>query len=142
MTTEMVKHWRQALEKKLPLTMPGFKFMASLSTENGLPRVVINSVVKPVADMSAADIAKIVRRCLDLAHVLEPVLAAKAAEENEASEADAAGEVTSPGLERLRELGFGQFAGETEDDDQPEETADEGDSDEESGSEPEADAQS
>ncbi len=142
MTTEMVKHWRQALEKKLDLTMPGFKFMASLSTENGLPRVQINAVSKPVADMSAADVAKIVRRCLDLAHELEPVLAAKATEENEASEADAAGEVTSPGLERLRELGFSQFAGETEDDDQPEETADENDSDEESGSEPEADAQS
>ncbi len=140
MTAEMVKHWRQALEKKLPLTMPGFKFMASLSKENGLPRVEINAVNKPVADLSAADVAKIVRRCLDLAHELEPVLAAKATEENEASEADAAGEVTSPGLERLRELGFSQFAG--EDDDQPEETSDEEDSDEESDSEPEADAQS
>ena len=142
MTAEMVKHWRQALEKKLPLTMPGFKFMASLSKENGLPRVEINAVSKPVADLSAADVAKIVRRCLDLAHELEPVLAAKATEENEASEADAAGEVTSPGLERLRALGFSQFAGETEDDDQPEETDDADDSDEESGSEPEAESQS
>ena len=98
--------------------------MASLNTENGLPRVEINAVSKPVADLSAADVAKIVRRCLDLAHELEPVLAAKAAEENDASEADAAGEAASPGLERLRELGFGQFAGEAEDDDQPEETSD------------------
>ncbi len=142
MTNEMVNHWRQALEKKLPLTMPGFKFMASLNTENGVPRVVINSVVKPVADLSAADVAKIVRRCLDLAHELEPVLAAKATEENEASEADAAGEVTSPGLERLRALGFSQFAGETEDEDQPEETSDDEDSDEEPDSEPETTAQS
>jgi ParB-like chromosome segregation protein Spo0J len=131
MTAEMVKHWRQALEKGLALTMPGFKFMASLSKENGLPRVEINAVSKPVADLSAADVAKIVRRCLDLAHELEPVLAAKAAEENDASEADVAGEATSPGLERLRELGFGQFAGETEDDDQPEETSDDDDADEE-----------
>ena len=115
--------------------MPGFKFMASLSKENGLPRVEINAVSKPVADLSAADVAKIVRRCLDLAHELEPVLAAKAAEENDASEADAAGEVTSPGLERLRALGFGQFAGEAEDDDQPEETSDDDDSDEESSDE-------
>jgi len=137
MTTEMVKHWRQALEKKLALTMPGFKFMASLNTDNGVPRVVIDPVVKPVADLSAADLAKIVRRCLDLAHVLEPVLAAKAAEENEASEADAAGEVTSPGLERLRELGFSQLVG--EDDDQPEETSDADDSDEVSDSEPQTD---
>ena len=37
------------------------------------------------------DVAKIVRRCLDLAHELEPVLAAKAEEENNASDADAAG---------------------------------------------------
>lgn len=140
MTTEMVKHWRQALEKKLDLTMPGFKFMASLSKENGLPRVEINAVSKPVADLTAADVAKIVRRCLDLAHDLEPVLAAKATEENEASEADAAGEVTSPGLERLRALGFGQLVG--EDDEQPEETSDDEDSDEESDSEPEADSQS
>ena len=122
--------------------MPGFKFMASLSKENGLPRVEINAVSKPVADLTAADVAKIVRRCLDLAHELEPVLAAKAAEENDASEADAAGEVTSPGLERLRALGFGQLAGETEDE-QPEETSDDEDSDEESSdSEPEADSQS
>jgi ParB-like chromosome segregation protein Spo0J len=144
MTAEMVKHWRQALEKKLPLTMPGFKFMASLSKENGLPRVEINAVSRPVADLSAADVAKIVRRCLDLAHELEPVLAAKAAEENDASEADVAGEMASPGLDRLRALGFSQFAGETEDD-QPEETSDDDDSDEESSdsdSEPEAATQS
>ena len=132
MTAEMVRHWRQALEKKLPLTIPGFKFMASLSKENGVPRVEINAVSKPVSDLSAADVAKIVRRCLDLAHELEPVLAAKATEENDASDTEAVGEVTSPGLERLRTLGFSQFAGDTEDDDQPEETSDEdGDSDEE-----------
>jgi len=141
MTAEMVKHWRQALEKGLPLTMPGFKFMASLSKENGLPRVEINAVSKPVADLSAADVAKIVRRCLDLAHELEPVLAAKAADENDSSEADAAREVTSPGLERLRALGFSRFAGETEGDDQSEEPLDD-DSDEESGSELEAASQS
>ena len=147
MTAEMVKHWRQALEKKLPLTMPGFKFMASLSKENGLPRVEINAVSKPVADLSAADVAKIVRRCLDLAHELEPVLDAKAKEENAASEADTAGEMTSPGLERLRALGFAQFAGEADGDDQAEDTSDEDDddSDEElsdSDGEPEAATQS
>ena len=41
--------------------------------------------------------------------------------------------MTSPGLERLRALGFSQFADEAEDDDQPEETSDDDDSDEESG---------
>ncbi len=145
MTAEMVRHWRQALEKKLPLTVPGFKFMASLSKENGLPRVEINAVSKPVADLSAADIAKIVRRCLDLAHELEPVLAVKAAEENDAAEAEAEGESTSPGLERLRAMGLGHLAGELADDDQSEETADESDSDEElpdSDSETEAAVQS
>ena len=114
MTAAMVKHWRQALEKKPALTVPtGLKFMASLNTENGLARLEIDPVSKPVADLSAEDVAKVVRRCLDLAQELEPVLAAKAAEENDASEVDAAGEVTSPGLERLRALGFSQFAGET-----------------------------
>ncbi len=140
MTAEMVRHWRQALEKKLPLTVPGFRFMAMLDQESGPPRVEINAVSKPVADLSAADVAKIVRRCLDLAHELEPVLAAKAAEENNAATEEAPDEKTSPGLERLRELGFSQLVG--EDDDQPEEASDEDDSDEESGSEPEADAQS
>jgi ParB-like chromosome segregation protein Spo0J len=124
MTAEMVKHWRQALEKKLPLTTPGFKFMASLN-KDGLPRVEINAVSKPIADLRAADVAKIVRRCLDLAHELEPVLAAKAAEENDESGTEAACVASSPGLERLRVLGFSQFAGELE------ATSDDDDADEE-----------
>ena len=76
--------------------------------------------------------------------IFPSVLAAKATEENEASEADAAGEVSSPGLERLRELGFAQFAGETEDDESDNDDGDSddepSDSDEQAG--PEADAQS
>ena len=143
MTAAMVKHWRQALEKKLPLTVPeGLKFMAELNTENGLSRLEINAVSKPVADLSALDVAKVVRRCLDLAHDLEPVLAAKVAEEKDASEADAEGESASPGLERLRALGLSHLAGEVDDDGQPEETAEDDDSDEGLDSEPETAAQS
>lgn len=133
MTTAMVQHWRQALEKNLPLTMPGFKFMALVNKD----KVEINAVSKPVADLSAADVAKIVRRCLDLAHELEPVLASKAAEENDAAEADAAGVAASPGLQRLRELGFDQFAGEMDDD-----QSEDDDSDEDPDSEPETAIQS
>jgi ParB-like chromosome segregation protein Spo0J len=131
MTGEMVRHWREAMEKKLPLTMPGFKFMASLSKESGPPRVEINVVSKPVADLTAADVAKIVRRCLDLAHELEPVLADKVAEENTEATEEAPGEKTSPGLARLRELGFGQFTDAAEDDYSPEETSDDDDAAEE-----------
>lgn len=142
----LVHHWRQALEKKLPLSVPeGLKFMAELNTENGVARLEIDPVSKLVADLSAHDLAKVVRRCLDLAAELEPVVAAKAEEENNASDADAASEVASPGLERLRALGLIHLAGEVEDDGQPEETSDDGDSDEElsdSDSEPEAAAQS
>ena len=146
MTAEMVRHWRQALENGQPLTVPGFKFMASLSKENGLPRVEINAVSKPVADLSAADVAKIVRRCLDLAHELEPVLADKVTEENNVATEEAPGEQTSPGAARLRALGFGQFADEAEDDFLTEETPNDDDADElplvsDDSQEPQADQQ-
>ena len=104
MTSEMVRAWKEALEKAEPLADPGFRFRAAVSTATGPARVEIDAVSKKVDDLSAADVAKILVRCRDLAFELEPVMLAKAAAEKaEPSEGNAT--KLSPGMQRLKELG-------------------------------------
>jgi hypothetical protein len=120
MTSEMVSAWRRALEKGTRLRDPGFKFRAYLREEGGHARIEIGSLSKPVSELSSGDVAKVVRRCLDLAAELEPVLLAKATAEKQGAKPEAKSEKPSPGLQRLRELGLASLVGEK---DEPEKDA-------------------
>jgi len=115
MTPELVKHWRIALEKGQDLADPGFRFKALVRKAGGIQRIEVDGLNKPVDEMTAGDVAKVLQRCVDLADALEPVLASKMAEEQGDEAEDAAARV-SPGQQRLQQLGWGQFASEPDDD--------------------------
>ena len=114
MTAEMVQPLAAGPGEEAPPDRAGLQASwQSLSRKAACPALRSTRCPSRSPTCSAADVAKIVRRCLDLAHELEPVLAAKAAEENDASDGGGCRmRETSPGLERLRELGFSQLAGE------------------------------
>ena len=143
MTPELVRAWREALEKGLPFSEPEFRFKALVHRKGGAPRIEIDSLRKDVNELAAADVAKVVQRCLDLAGELEPILLAKAAEEQQPTDSVVAGRKASLGLQRLRELGLAQLVGDQDESEEeaPEETEeddesyldDEGDDDDEGG---------
>jgi ParB-like chromosome segregation protein Spo0J len=113
MSAAMVRAWKDALLKKAPLSDPGFRFRAAVSTAGGSARVEVDALSKKVDDLSAADMAKIVKRCLDLAADIEPLMIAKAeAEKAGASEAEA--KKPSAGMQHLRKLGLDGLVGETD----------------------------
>ena len=118
MTPEIVRAWRKALEKDLPFSDPEFRFKALLRREGGPPRIEIDALHKDVQELAAADVAKVLKRCLDLAGDLEPVLVAKVAEEKQTVDPAGTGKKASLGLQRLRALGLAQLVG---DRDEPEE---------------------
>ena len=116
LTAGLVKHWRTALEKGNSLADPGFRFKAMVRSDGGVQRIEVDALNKPVDDMSAEDVAKVLQRCVDLAANLEPVLTSKMAEENEGADQDETSETVSPGQQRLQQLGWGQLAGQPDDD--------------------------
>jgi hypothetical protein len=107
MSAELVAAWKHALENRQVLggIDPTLKFRAFVHGEGESARVEIGAVSKQLGEMNSADVAKIVRRCLDLASELEPVLVKKAAAEKQASTPAGGGKAISPGLKRLMELG-------------------------------------
>ena len=117
----MVRAWKEALLKKAPLSDPGFRFRAAVSTAGGPARVEVDALSKKVDDLSAADMAKILKRCLDLAADIEPLMIAKA-EAEKAGTSEAEAKKPSAGMQRLRKLGLDGLVGET---DVPEEDSDE-----------------
>ena len=80
MTPALVKAWKQALETGSSTVVPAFRFKALLRKDAGPARIEIDGLTMPVDKLSLHDVAKVYRRCHDLAASLEPVLAAKAAE--------------------------------------------------------------
>lgn len=115
LTPQLVRHWRVALEKNQDLVDPGFRFKALVRKDGGVQRIEVDSLNQAIDDMSAEDVAKVLQRCVDLAADLEPVLTSKMAEEQD-EEAEEVAKV-SPGQQRLQQLGWSQFASESDVDD-------------------------
>jgi hypothetical protein len=116
LTPQVVRHWQIVLEKNQDLTDPGFRYKAMVRSDGGVSRIEVDGLNKAIDEMSAGDIAKVYQRFVDLSAELEPILQTKAAAEQQESDSDEVAAKTSPGLERLRALGLGQFAGQPEDD--------------------------
>jgi hypothetical protein len=115
LTPQLVEAWRQALKKErlLPQRAPRSNFRAVLDTTGGIARIEIASLSKSVREMSAAELAIVLERCLDLSRELEPVLLSKAADERLTSNSETDGQAgLRPGRARLVELGLGSLVGE------------------------------
>ncbi len=101
-----VAAWREALEKGEPFGKPTFKFRALL--DDGV--IKLDGLSKPVDDMTAEDLVKVLVRLTDLADEIEPILKQKVEREQQTVQAEAAAERPSAGLERLKALGLERFA--------------------------------
>jgi hypothetical protein len=112
MTPELVRAWRDALRSGKPV-LPTFRFKAMLRKDAGPTRIEIDGMSKPVDELSLHDIAKVHRRCIDLAAALEPILTVKAAEAKQDAAQQESG--LSPGLQRLKELGVSYLVDEPDD---------------------------
>lgn len=143
MTRELIDGWIQALESGTSSAIPTFRFRATVSKDAGPARIEIDGLSKSVADLAAADVAKVLRRCIDLAGELEPILLAKVAAEKQTATTKEEGGLT-PGLKRLKELGFSELVGGAEEpDNEGVDDDDSGDGDDDDGdSDDEIDAQS
>lgn len=117
----MVAGWKHALEngKSLKLSEPGLRFPAFVQGRGEGARIEIGSVSKSVDELSASDVAKIVKNCINLAAELEPVLLGKTAAEKQATP-DAEGKRVSPGDRRLIELGVAGEDADADDSDEDE----------------------
>jgi ParB-like chromosome segregation protein Spo0J len=111
MTQAIVTRWRRALETGQPLDMGdfGLAWPAGLSSVGKHGRLEIGAVSKGIDELTAADLAKIVQRCYDLASDIEPVLVAKVKAEKKGADRE-----PSPGVQRLKELGLASLVGESE----------------------------
>ena len=113
MPPELVPAWKEALVQGSASAMPAsLRFKAMVQRDGGRPRVVIDGLSKDIEELSAADIGKIVRRCLDLAEELEPVLKLKVAEAERGSTASTKDRRPSRGLQYLQQLGVAALVGE------------------------------
>jgi ParB/RepB/Spo0J family partition protein len=112
LSTEQVKAWMAALREDLPFDEPVFRFKALLRDEDGRRRIEIDAVSMDVHKMSSKDLAKVMRRCLDLADEIEPVLLEKVDAETLAAERKGPPKRKSSGRDRLLELGLEELAGE------------------------------
>ena len=110
LTGEQVRAWKEAMAAGTPLGEPTFRFKAMLRDDKGLKRIEIDGVSKSIGELSAADLAKILQRCVDLAEDLKPVLLAKKAEEEQVAKQPLEGTRKSPGREMLEGLGLGYLA--------------------------------
>jgi len=123
LTAEQIAAWRRALEAGKPLDEVDrtVAFPACVEGEGTNAKILIGAVSKPVAELSSADLAKILRNCLDLAEAIEPILLAKAAAEKD-GDAEAEEQRISRGQKRLIELGLAADVDHDEGDEQEGET--------------------
>jgi ParB-like chromosome segregation protein Spo0J len=133
MTQEMVARCRRALERGEPLDMGdfGLAWPAGISSIGKHGRLEIGAVSKGLDELTSADVAKVLERALNLASALEPILVAKAAEEQPGAKRQ-----LSPGRQKLKQLGLASLVGATDEAEEDEVESDEGqeaeaDSDEE-----------
>lgn len=105
--SDQVKAWKNALEKKLPLTSPGFRFRALIKEQNGQLRLEIDGISKSIDKMSLAELAKISIRIADLADDLPRKIKEKhQAEQRKEETKTTGGEIGRSVRRQLVELGL------------------------------------
>ena len=129
MTAAMVRAWKDDLLKKAPLSDPGFRFRAGLSTDDGPARIEVDALSKKVNDLSASDMAKILVRFVDLTSKLEPLMIAKA-EAEKAGTSEEGAKKPSAGMLHLKKLGLEGLIGETDVPEEGDDDSDDSDEDE------------
>ena len=116
LSADQVAQWKRALEAGTPLdhVEQAISFPAFVDGEGADARVTIAGFSKPIRDLTSADLAKILKNCLDVASALEPILVEKASSEERSQTTTNASNQASPGLERLRTLGFSSLVGDNQ----------------------------
>ena len=111
---EQVDAWCNALKQKKEFQKPSFRFKALIEGKRGQQKIEIASLSKEVADLSAKDLTKVLKRCVSLTAQLQPLIEEKRLEEK--TDEDDQSQWDNLAEQQLREMGFGDLVeGLTED---------------------------
>ena len=114
-TADLARCWRSALQSGDELGSPTFRFKALVREDRGRTLLEIDPLRRDVAEMSAAELAKVFQRTVDLADALQPLVVDKAKIESAGSDPSAVATV-SKGEDLLSSLGLGHLLDREEDD--------------------------
>ena len=107
LTRDQVDAWSMAMKQKKPFREPTFKFKAMIDGKRGQQKIEIGSLSKEVADLSAADLAKVLKRCVALSVQLKPLIDEKRQEEKAGQ--DDQSQWDNLADQQLRDMGFGDL---------------------------------
>ena len=113
-SADLARSWKTALQSGGELGQPTFRFRAMIREDRGRTLLQIDSLQRDVSDMSAAELAKVFQRTVDLADALQPLVVDKAKNELAGNELSA-GATASKGEDRLASLGLAHLLGSEDD---------------------------
>jgi len=104
---EQVDAWCNALKQKKAFQTPTFRFKALIEGKRGQQKIEIGSLSKEVADLSAKDLAKVLKRCVSLSAQLKPLIEEK--RQTESTDEEDQSQWDNMAEQQLRDMGFGDL---------------------------------